>query len=225
MLCQSEEFFISSLESWRKSQQLDRFILVGHSLGGYLATRYALRYPEHVQKLILVSPAGVTDRPDDWEHKMSERSPRLVRTIRYLWGLNVTPMMLIRAVGPYGPSLVQRYADRRFANLDPVELQRLRDYFYHINVRKGSGEFALNTVLSFGAWARRPLMPSFANLRVPTAFLYGSHDWMDSTGGVRAASIIPGGANVHVVSQSGHHLYMENVPEFNETFVSEILTA
>lgn len=33
-------------------------ILVGHSLGGYLTTAYALRYPQHVTKLILVSPAG-----------------------------------------------------------------------------------------------------------------------------------------------------------------------
>jgi pimeloyl-ACP methyl ester carboxylesterase len=32
--------------------------LIGHSLGGYLSTQYALRYPDRIQKLILMSPAG-----------------------------------------------------------------------------------------------------------------------------------------------------------------------
>lgn len=38
-----------------------QFILVGHSMGGMLATRLALMSPERVQKLILVNPIGLED--------------------------------------------------------------------------------------------------------------------------------------------------------------------
>ncbi len=45
------------LESWIQSLRLDSpLILLGHSLGGYLAMEYALRYPEKVRALVLVDP-------------------------------------------------------------------------------------------------------------------------------------------------------------------------
>ncbi|WVR08294.1 hypothetical protein IAU60_005343 [Kwoniella sp. DSM 27419] len=60
----AEHFFLSSLESWRISVGLEKMILVGHSLGGYLASAYAVRYPERVSGLILVSPAGIPHGPE-----------------------------------------------------------------------------------------------------------------------------------------------------------------
>ena len=43
---------------------LQRMTLIGHSLGGYLSVAYALKYPTRVQKLILLSPAGIPRDPD-----------------------------------------------------------------------------------------------------------------------------------------------------------------
>jgi pimeloyl-ACP methyl ester carboxylesterase len=40
---ETESWFIDSLEEWRKAKNLDNFILLGHSLGGYIAARYALK--------------------------------------------------------------------------------------------------------------------------------------------------------------------------------------
>ena len=55
----AEDFFLSSLQRWREAMGMEKMVLVGHSLGGYLAASYALQYPQHVQHLVLVCPAGV----------------------------------------------------------------------------------------------------------------------------------------------------------------------
>jgi cardiolipin-specific phospholipase len=45
------------MEAWRKVQGLNKMILCGHSLGGYLSFAYAERYPQHVDRLILGTSA------------------------------------------------------------------------------------------------------------------------------------------------------------------------
>lgn len=54
-----EDYFVDSIENWRIARKIDKFSLIGHSLGGYLSSVYALKHPEHVKKLVLVSPVGV----------------------------------------------------------------------------------------------------------------------------------------------------------------------
>ncbi len=65
---EAESFFVDSLEAWRAAQgpELGKMVLVGHSLGGYLAAAYALRHPEHVAHLVLVCPAGIGKKPEGW---------------------------------------------------------------------------------------------------------------------------------------------------------------
>ncbi len=43
------------------SLNLEKVILVGHSMGGMLATRFALMYPHRVEKLVLENPIGLED--------------------------------------------------------------------------------------------------------------------------------------------------------------------
>ncbi|WVQ75218.1 hypothetical protein IAR50_004830 [Cryptococcus sp. DSM 104548] len=70
-VARAEHFFLSSLESWREKQGVDKMVLVGHSLGGYLASAYAVRYPERVSGLILVSPAGIPHGPEYVRHPLT----------------------------------------------------------------------------------------------------------------------------------------------------------
>ncbi|KAI0111761.1 alpha/beta-hydrolase [Daldinia grandis] len=62
-ITEAENWFIDALEEWRKIRKIEKFTLLGHSLGGYLSVSYALKYPGHVNKLILASPVGIPEDP------------------------------------------------------------------------------------------------------------------------------------------------------------------
>src|SRR5436190_476918 len=49
----------------------------GHSLGGYLSVNYCLKYPSHVDRLILVSPVGVPNNPYETSQDV-EKDPSIV---------------------------------------------------------------------------------------------------------------------------------------------------
>lgn len=44
-----------------ESLGIERATIVGHSMGGMLATRYALQYPQATEQLVLVNPIGLED--------------------------------------------------------------------------------------------------------------------------------------------------------------------
>ena len=54
--------FLDSIEAVRQALNAPRVVLVGHSWGGYLAMRYAVRHPANVEAMILVDsvPAKAT---------------------------------------------------------------------------------------------------------------------------------------------------------------------
>lgn len=62
-ISEAEDWFIDSLEEWRIQKKIDRFTLLGHSMGGYMAVAYALKYPGRLNKLILASPVGIPEDP------------------------------------------------------------------------------------------------------------------------------------------------------------------
>ncbi|ABS25784.1 alpha/beta fold hydrolase [Anaeromyxobacter sp. Fw109-5] len=66
---------------------ISRSAVVGHSMGGMLAARYALDYPEATERLVLVNPIGLEDYAalipprtvDDWYAQELKQNPEQVR--------------------------------------------------------------------------------------------------------------------------------------------------
>lgn len=52
------------------SLKVGKAAIVGHSMGGMVATRFALMYPDRTEKLVLVNPLGL----EDWKRKVPYQS-------------------------------------------------------------------------------------------------------------------------------------------------------
>ncbi|PPJ61386.1 hypothetical protein CBER1_10617 [Cercospora berteroae] len=180
---EAESWFVDALEEWRVKKGIDKMTLMGHSLGGYMAVCYALKYPGHLNKLILASPVGIPEDPyavsekvepqastmqNEFTQSQGESASRNQQPappkrkmpwwLTSLWDANISPFSIVRLSGPLGPRLVSGWTSRRFAHLPEDEAQALHDYSYSLFRQRGSGEYALAHVLAPGAFARSPLI-------------------------------------------------------------------
>eukprot|EP01125_Pyxidicula_operculata_P011783 TRINITY_DN3857_c0_g1_i1.p1 TRINITY_DN3857_c0_g1~~TRINITY_DN3857_c0_g1_i1.p1 ORF type:complete len:376 (-),score=65.04 TRINITY_DN3857_c0_g1_i1:92-1099(-) len=177
---EAEKFFLDSLEAWRKEVGLEKFNLLGHSFGGFLSACYALQNPQLVEKLILADPWGFPKKPDNAHADMPWRFKVVVNLMSWL----PSPLSLLRAIGPWGPSMINRVRpdlERKFSHLFQDNPQILSKYIYHCNAQNPTGEMAFSTLqIPFG-WARRPLVERLQDLSpsVPLYFVYGKKTWMD----------------------------------------------
>ncbi|OAE31983.1 hypothetical protein AXG93_4421s1360 [Marchantia polymorpha subsp. ruderalis] len=216
---ETESWFVDSLEEWRKEMKLGKFILLGHSLGGYVAARYALKHPENVEHLILVGSAGFSSELD--QRVLEFRSTWKGAFINYLWESNVTPQKFVRFIGPWGPQIVRGYTGARFGTravgtvLDDNESKLLSDYIFHTLAARPSGEYCLKYIFAFGAAARLPLTQSAPDWKVPTSFIYGTEDWMDWKGAQKASELMNVPTEIIRVPQGGHFVFMDNARDFH----------
>ena len=59
-------FFVDFLSSFCGTMGLDRFVLAGHSMGGQVAAHFVRKYPDRVEKLILLDPYGLEGEEGGW---------------------------------------------------------------------------------------------------------------------------------------------------------------
>jgi len=79
--------------------QLKNFVLLGHSMGGFLAASYAMQYPERVKHLILADPWGFPEKPPDAAARA--HVPFWVKAIAFAVQ-PFNPLWAVRVAGPFG---------------------------------------------------------------------------------------------------------------------------
>ncbi|KAJ2460335.1 hypothetical protein GGF42_000900 [Coemansia sp. RSA 2424] len=240
----AEAFFVESLEEWRKRMGIDKMVLCGHSFGGYMNSVYALKYPQHVEKLVLVSPIGVPEAPPDLEERMrhgyvpsaknaddkpvrpSMQRALLFRTAMSLWDRNYSPQWLVRSSGPFSRRIIDWYIGR-FTMLTEEQRRGMAAYSHQIAILPESSASALGDILRPAAFARRPLVTRLADVKVPTTFMYGSHDWVEHTGGLDVIRRIEGRVptQLYRVPNAGHNMHIDNPKDFNRFMVNEMESA
>lgn len=212
--------FVDSIERWREKKGIDKFILLGHSFGGYLSASYALKHPERVSHVILADPWGVQDRQAA-TNRDTYRFPIWVRVVNSIFQ-SFNPLAVLRVSGPYGPRLVQKFRGDLREKFRPKlqdDCHKFLNYIYHANAQTATGESAFKALaLPFG-WPKNPLIHRLLDLdeSVKMTFIYGSRSWIEKAPGEFIRDCLtPGRVTVNIIQGSGHHVYADKYMEFND---------
>ncbi|XP_023021200.1 (Lyso)-N-acylphosphatidylethanolamine lipase isoform X2 [Leptinotarsa decemlineata] len=211
----AEHQMVKSIEEWRKEMKLKEFIVVGHSLGGFLAASYSISYPHRVKHLILADPWGFPEKPLEFKDV-----PFLIRSLSYIMR-PFNPLAGIRMAGPFGPWFINTVRpDISKKYLDVLEDPYLiPQYIYQCNSQHPSGESAFHTMMNGFGWAKNPIVRRIDQLSedIPITLIYGSRSWVDhSAGEVIADKRINSYFKLQVVSGAGHHVYADKPRTFNQ---------
>lgn len=200
------------LELWRDKMNITHMDILGHSLGGFIASSYTLKYPQYIKNLILEDPWGFP--------VYNERSDMIkIILLEYLFE-HVNIFYPIRIIGPIGLLLMRNIInDYHYYLRDyfPKNPNILSDYIYYCcSIKKATGEdFFRNISCTFG-WTKHPMMLRLYELNndINIIIIYASDSFISKNPGTfikekRKVDII-------VVANSGHIIHAEYPTIFNK---------
>lgn len=138
--------------------KLKSVTVVGHSMGGMLATRFALMYPETVSRLVLVNPLGL----EDWKLKV----PYPGVDAAYAAELKQTPDS-IRAYQK------ENYYDGQWK---PEYDKLIEPAVAQTKDRRNFVKLAWTAALTSDMVLTQPVLYEFKKLTVPTLLIIGTRD-------------------------------------------------
>lgn len=206
-----------------KQLGISRTIVIAHSTGGMLATRYALMYPDAVSQLVLVNPIGLEDwkalgvpsrTVDQWyqrELKLSADNVRKYEKDTYY-------------VGQWKP-----------------EYERWVDMLAGLNAGPGHKLVAWNSALIYDMIFTQPVVYEFPLLKMPTLLMIGTSDTTAIGSDIAPPAIkeklghynVLGKQIVKMIPQGrliefpgfGHAPQMQDPAKFNQTLITALATA
>jgi len=180
-------YFTAALEAAFAQLRLDRFALIGHSLGGYVAAHYAGAFPDRVTRLALIAPAGFVHPARYIVYALAGGWARWAFTRRPSRRF-VTGMLRRSVVDP--------------ASIDPATIERTVELAGDLRVRRA---FAAVYTGAIGAFARRrELHAGFARFGGPVFCAWGLHDRFIRVGALREVQRVYPQVQTLVLDGSGH---------------------
>jgi 3-oxoadipate enol-lactonase len=188
----SVEYFVDDLVGLLDHLKISRAVLVGLSMGGYIALRAAERHPNRVRGLVL---ADTRSEADGNEGKIKRaQQARIVQT---------------EGMRPFAePFLAGLFHEQTFRT-KPEVVAMIRDVILATSPTAVAG-----TLLALAA--RTDSTPSLFTLRVPTLILVGQQDALTPPSASHAMKEKIPNAEIHVLPKAGHLSNLENPELFNE---------
>ncbi len=206
---QAVEHLVDDLESLRRRLGLERFVLAGHSHGGFVAMAYAIRHPRHLAGLVLLNTAVRRGLPDDdLENVLDELATDPART---------EAIEIFRATNGR-LQCVESDAElaRRMRRLMPayfVDLEAMRRFRLQARGARPPSHRALARVADeLEPWVERAL----PEVRVPALVVTGRYDVATTPANARRIHELLPGSRLEIFERSGHHPWAEEPERFEE---------
>lgn len=207
----SMTFYADQINRLADELKLDKFILVGHSMGGQIGITFSLKYPERLEKLVLASPAGV--------EKFEQSKGDWLRSVITKSGIKKTTEEGIRknlAMNFYS------WNDKwEWMVEERVRMIKAKDF----------DEFAYTVVRGVNGMLDEPTSDKLKNISVPTLIVYGKYDGLIPNPYLNpglTADLFQWGAKqipnckIYEIDNCGHLLHIEKPKEFSNAVLDFI---
>ena len=203
------EIYLKFLESFLDKLGVEQCILVGNSLGGEIAWRYALNNPGQVKKLILIGAAGY---PVEIEKLPLSKLP-----LSYLW-LRI-PLIRELSVKFTPPQVVRNSLEYLYGEPEKVTPELVELYF-DMSHREGNREALTERMESFNRSAPYEKIPS---IDIPALILWGGQDRLIPVENARKFHRDLPCSRLIVFPEAGH-MPMEEIPRKSAEAVEEFIS-
>jgi len=166
----------STLLSWMKSQKIHDSVVIGHSLGGYVALHMAEQSPSAFKGLGLFHSTAYSDSDEKKESRTK----------------------VVEFVNKNGaPAFTTNFIEPLFADNNNASIQ---------SVKEIAGTASAQTVIGYtlAMRDRRNMEPVLKSFRAPILFIAGEHDKGIPVETIKSQSILCQRPEVHVLTQSAH---------------------
>lgn len=149
--------YVEDLRQLLDHLKIDRAILIGHSIGGQIATDFALAYPHRVTKLVLIAPglSGFQFSPDvqQWYAQTQAAAPDLEKMVDLTLNHPKHPMYSVVMSSPQRDRMIEMttHNTKRYFEWKTFETQ----------------------------WAQPPTIDRLNELQTKTLFIIGKKDMPD----------------------------------------------
>jgi pimeloyl-ACP methyl ester carboxylesterase len=137
--------------------KIDKAIVLGHSMGGMVATRFTLLYPEKVQKLILENPIGLEDYKTFASYQTIDQAYQ---------------SELKNTAETYKNYQLKFYYDNKWKQEYQPWLDLIAGWTLHKDYPQVAWDAALTTDMIYN----QPVCYEFKNIKVPTLLIIGTRD-------------------------------------------------
>lgn len=212
--------------------------MLGHSFGGFIASKYALHFPERINKLICFSPWASESSNEDHKEEFDQKIDDLpfftrimFKSIKKVYSSGSSPFGWARVAGRWlGGYFIKKAIQKRVPDMGDEEAEVFTEYMHQIIMGRGSSEYGFGVMFpdfNFSDKAISNFLEEYKEHGIEISFYYGSYDWMDTSfnGSHVSEQLRDAGERVYIVDDAGHHLYFGNPEQSSQLIIEDFETS